>query len=94
MPLKADLTGKSKDKVAAKRRKKSLKGHACKGAAWMELHAVLLLAGHLRKTRIRLIGPPLLASKRRRACSSFDNRHNVSSKKRSAGTQVVACQAL
>ena len=51
-------------------------------------------AGHLRKTRLRLVGPPLLASKRRRACSSFDDRHNVSSKERSAGTQAVACQAL
>ena len=37
---------------------------------------------------------PLLTSKRRRACSSFDDRHNVSSKERSAGTQAVACQAL
>ena len=51
-------------------------------------------AGHLRKTRLRLIGAPLLTSKRRRACSSFDDRHNVSSKERSAGTQAVACQAL
>ena len=51
-------------------------------------------AGHFRKTRLRLVGPPLLTSKRRCACSSFDDRHYVSSKERSAGTQAVACQAL
>ena len=61
----------------------------------MELHAVLLLGlDTCTKTRLRLIGSPLLTSKRRRACSSFDDRHNVSSKERSAGTQAVACQAL
>ena len=57
---------------------------ACEGAG----------RSYLRKTRLRLIGSLLLTSKRRRASSSFDDRRNVSSKKRSAGTQAVACQAL
>ena len=74
------------------------RGHACEGAGRSCMdgasRGLAFGAGHLRKTRLRLIGPPLLTSKRRRACSSFDDRHNVSSKERSAGTQAVACQAL
>ena len=31
---------------------------------------------------------------KKKACSSFDDRHNVSSKQRSAGARAVACQAL
>ena len=84
--------------VAAKKRAKSPEGHACEGAGRSCMdgasRGLAFGAGHLRKTRLRLIGPPLLTSKRRRTCSSFDDRHNVSSKKRSAGTQAAACQAL
>ena len=60
---------------------------------WAELHGwsftrSCFWAGNLHKTRLRLIGPPLFpTSKRRRACSCFDDRNNVSSKERSAGTR-------
>ena len=90
---KAHLTGKSKDKVAAKKTRKKPGGLACEGAGRSCMdgasRGLAFGAGHLRKTRLRLVGPPLLASKRRRACSSFDDRHNVSRKERSAGTQAV-----
>ena len=99
MAPKAHLTGKSKDKVAAKKTRKK-PGGPCLRRCWAELHGWSFTrscfwggAGHLRKTRLRLVGPPLLASKRRRASSSFDDRHNVSSKERSAGTQAVACRS-
>ena len=47
----------------------------------------------LRKTRLRWASS-VSYKQQSRACSCFDDRHNVSSKERSAGTQAVACQAL
>ena len=60
---KAHLTGKAKPESLQRRRGKSPEALLAKvlgGVAWMELHAVQPVAGKLRKTRLRSIGPPLL----------------------------------
>ena len=93
MAPKAYLTGKSQAKVAAKKTRKKPAGLACEGAGRSCMdgasRGLAFGAGHLRKTRLRLIGPPLFpTSKRRRACSCFDDRHNVSSKERSPARRL------
>ena len=98
MAPKAYLTGKSKDKVAAKKTRKKPGGPRLR-RCWAELHGWSFTRScfwgwTLAQNQASLDWAPLLTSKRRRACSSFDDRHNVSSKERSAGTQAVACQAL
>ena len=64
--------------------RKKLRGLACEGAG----RSCMDEARHLRKTRFRLIGPPLFLQARESA------RVHVLMRYVPAGTQVVACQVL
>ena len=81
MAPKAYLTDKAKPESLQRRRAKSLEALLAKvlgGVAWMELHAVLPWSWKVAQNQLRSIGPPLFpTSKRRRACSCFNERETM-----------------